>query len=270
VTVEDDAGPVHFFALPYAEPAVVREKFECDEARDHEQAMRVIIDSVRARRPHSARSVVISHSFVAGGESAESERPLSVGGADQVDSALFAAFQYVALGHLHRPQWVEQPHIRYAGSLLKYSFSEASHKKMVNVVEMDEHGACRVEGVALTPRRDVRRIEGYLQEVLAGPGAGENRDDYLQIGLLDTGPLLDVMTKLRDVYPNVLNVERPGFGPSTLGGSRSADHRKLNDADLFSAFFFEVTGEPLTPARAAAYEAAVDELRRQEREALDA
>ena len=155
----------------------------------------------------------------------------------------------------------------YSGSLLKYSFSEVDHRKTVNVVEMDARGECQVERISLTPRRDVRRIEGYLKDILNGPESGENPEDYLMVTLLDTGAILDAVGKLREVYPNVLHIERPGlaFGSNPTHGG--IDRRKLNDAALFADFFSEVTGSDLSCEEAAAYEFIVDDLRRCDREA---
>jgi DNA repair protein SbcD/Mre11 len=267
MTLHDDAGPVHFCAVPYAEPALVRETLMTEDAQDHEAALRLLIDRIRLGIPERERSVLVSHAFAQGGIEAESERPLSLGGADKVDASLFAAFQYTALGHLHRPQSAGASHIRYAGSLLKYSFSEVDHHKGVLVVDMDDQGSCQVEHVALTPRRDVRRLEGHLKELLTGPRNGENQEDYLLVSLLDTGAILDVMGKLREVYPNVLHVERAGMDAGAQRPQVSRDHRKLNDSDLFADFFAEVTGEPPTGEEASAYESVVDELRRRDREA---
>ncbi len=265
--LHDSAGPVHFCAVPYAEPALVRETLKDEDAQNHEDAMRLLIERVRLAIPEGERSVLLSHAFVQGGIEAESERPLSLGGADKVDTSLFSGFHYTALGHLHRPQSAGASHVRYAGSLLKYSFSEVDHQKGVLVVDMDEEGSCQVERVVLTPRRDVRRIEGHLKEVLEGPRGGENREDYLLVSLLDTTAILDVMGKLREVYPNVLHVARPGLVAEGDRPQTSRDHRKLNDADLFADFFAEVSGEPPTKEEAAAYESVVDELRMREREA---
>lgn len=266
-TVRDHAGAVHFYALPYAEPAMVRERFMLDDILDHEDAVRALVERVRLIHPPGERSVLLAHCFVAGGKETESERPLSVGGADKVDCSCFDGFDYVALGHLHRPQAAGSSQIRYSGSLLKYSFSEVDHKKTINLVEMDEMGKCGIESIALAPRRDVRRIEGYLKDILNGPEAGAGREDYVMVTLLDTGAVLDVMGKLREVYPNVLHVERPclEFGSNVVRAR--VDHRKLNDADLFADFFSQVTGGDLSPAEAAAYEFIVDDLRRREREA---
>jgi DNA repair protein SbcD/Mre11 len=267
MTIHDDAGPVHFFAVPYAEPALVRERLMNEDAQDHQDAMRLLTGKIGSDVPEGERSVIVSHAFVQGGIEAESERPLSLGGADKVDASLFSGFHYAALGHLHRPQSAGASHIRYSGSLLKYSFSEVDHHKGVLVVDMDDRGACRVEHVPLTPRRDVRRIEGLLKDVIAGPLNGENREDYILVSILDTAAILDVMGKLREVYPNVLHVERPCLNPSGNRPQTSRDRRKLNDADLFADFFSEVTGDPPTTGEASAYESVVDELRRREREA---
>jgi exonuclease SbcD len=204
---------------------------------------------------------------VAGGLESESERPLSVGGASTVNAACFDGFHYVALGHLHRPQTAGDDRIHYAGSLLKYSFSEVDHIKSVNLVEMDAAGDCQVERISLTPRRDVRRIEGYLADILKGPDAGEHRDDYIMVTLLDTGAILDAMGKLREVYPNVLHIERPFLMTGGQVRGPHTDHRQLNESDLFSQFFSQITGENLTEEQSAALASILDGLRRRQREA---
>jgi exonuclease SbcD len=268
ITLADNAGPVHFIAVPYAEPALVRERFSTDDALNHEESMKLIVERARSILPAGERSVLLAHAFVQGGVETESERPLSVGGADKIDASVFSSFNYTALGHLHRQQEIGGSHIRYAGSIYKYSFSEVDHRKGVLVVDMDEQGSCQVELVPLTPRRDVRRVEGLLKDILAGAPDGKEREDYLVVSLLDTAAILDVMGKLREVYPNVLHVERPCL---MTGGNRteaSRDHRRLNDADLFADFFAEVTGEPPSTDEASAYEAVVDELRGRDREAI--
>lgn len=267
MTLHDSAGPVHFVAVPYAEPALVRERLLTEDVRDHEEAMKLIVERARSGIPEHERSVLLAHAFAQGGIETESERPLSLGGADKVDASLFAQFNYVALGHLHRQQSVSESHIRYAGSLLKYSFSEVDHRKGVLLVDMDRQGTCQVEHVPLTPRRDVRRVEGYLEEILSGAAHDRNSDDYLLVSLQDTAAILDVMGKLREVYPNVLHVERPCL--ATGGRTRpQRDRLKLNDALLFADFFAEVTGEPPSTDEASAYESVVDELRGRDREAI--
>jgi exonuclease SbcD len=275
VRFQDEHGPVSIYAIPYAEPPVVRERLaegvlfdELAGIHDHDSAMRAMMDRVLGIHPRGERALVVAHAFVAGGEESESERPLSVGGAARVESLCFQGIHYVALGHLHRPQAVGEERIQYPGSLLAYSFSEAGHAKSVNLVELHADGTVGVERISLVPRRNVRCIEGYLSEILKGPEAGENRDDYLMVTLNDKGPILDAMGKLQEVYPNVLHIERPVL---TVGGEvcgTQIDHRKVSDAELFASFFSQVTGDELTEEEAAAYASVVDEYRRREREVV--
>jgi exonuclease SbcD len=265
----DDAGPAHVVALPYAEPSRVRDRLgeAAAEAHDHDAAMRILTGRIRESLPRDVRAVLVAHAFVAGGTASESERPLSVGGAEEVDPSAFEGFHYVALGHLHRPQTMNTDRIRYSGSLLKYSFSETDHAKSITLVELDGAGACRTERVALTPRRDVRRIEGLLDDLLRGPGPGENPEDYLLVTLLDKGPRLDPMGRLREVYPNALHIERSFGMPEAAGPGAHVDHRGMSDTDLFATFFHEVTGEALSAVERRAFESQVESLRSEDREA---
>jgi exonuclease SbcD len=267
IVIRDQHGPVYFYALPYAEPAVVRASLENPALRDHETAMLAMLAQVHAAHPDGGRAVLMAHAFVLGGEESESERPLSVGGAGTVPGTCFAGFHYVALGHLHRPQTVGAAPIHYAGSLLKYSFAEAHHTKSVSLVDIDAYGRCTVERIPLTPRREVRCLTGTLAEILAGPQAGESRDDYLMVTLLDREPILDAMGKLRTVYPNVLHLMRPQFTPTGEEHGQRGDHRRLSDVELFNAFFAQMTGAALNPAQAEAYSAIIETLRQREREA---
>ena len=267
IVIRDQHGPVYVYALPYAEPAVVRASLANSALYDHETAMQALLTQVRAAHPDGARAVLMTHAFVLGGAESESERPLSVGGAGTVPATCFAGFHYVALGHLHRPQTVGAAAIHYAGSLLKYSFAEANHTKSVSLVDIDAYGRCTVERIPLTPRREVRCLTGTLAEILTGPQAGESRDDYLMVTLLDREPILDAMGKLRSVYPNVLHLIRPQLTPTGDGYSQRGDHRRLSDVELFNAFFEQMTGERLNPAQAEAYTAVIETLRQGEREA---
>jgi DNA repair protein SbcD/Mre11 len=268
IVIEDKAGPVYIYATPYAEPPVIREYLGCDTVQDHNAAMLALIGRMRQVHPEGRRSVLVAHAFVGGGLECESERPLSVGGASAVDCTCFDGFDYVALGHLHCPQTARKDSIQYAGSLLKYSFSEATHTKSVSLVEMDAKAYCRVEKISLTPRRDVRCLEGHLADILKGPTSGENPRDYLMVTLLDTGAILDAMGKLREVYPNVLHLDRPSLMTGgDMHGSR-ADHRTMNDTELFASFFPQVTGEHLTEKQRWAYASVVNDMHQREREVI--
>jgi DNA repair protein SbcD/Mre11 len=258
VVLSDRDGPVHFIGLPYAEPALVREASGEADLATHSRAMHWLTGAARAALPPGERSVCVAHCFVAGGAESESERPLTVGGAAAVPPECFAGFSYTALGHLHRPQAIGA-RIHYSGSLLKYSFSEISHRKSAHLVELDGAGIPSVEYIPLTPPRDLRLIEGELAELLSGPAAGEQADDFLLVRLTDAHELLDPMGRLREVYPNVLHIERPAF--ARAGADPLRAHRSRGgDPELFAAFFEQVTGAALSDAEAAAFREVYDEL----------
>jgi DNA repair protein SbcD/Mre11 len=254
IALDDRDGPVQFLAVPYAEPVLVKEHLGAESVPDHETAMRLMIDSVDCDT--RGRSVLISHSYVGGCECAESERPLSIGGADRINVNCLNGFSYVALGHLHKCQSAGG-HIRYSGSVLKYSFSEADHVKAVNLVEIDGAGKCHIETIPLVPKRDVRIITGPIDDLLANPTDG--RDDFIQAVLLDPGAVYDAIGRLRLVYPNILEIKRPA--PATRSDEPEIDHRKLNDLDLFTAFYKYAAGVEADDDEIAAYEEVVSSLR---------
>ena len=270
LVLNDGHGPVHFYAVPYAEPAVVRACLGCDGAGDHDSAMRAVLDTIRAVHPKGARAVLIAHAFVAGGTGCESERPLSVGGAGMVDPGCFDGFHYVALGHLHKPQALSGGSLRYSGSLLKYSFDEAAGAKSVHVVDMDGDGVCRCETIALAPRRDVRRVEGMMADLMSGTADAGPKDDYLEVTLLDPGPVLDAIGRLRNVYPNVMSVRRPekpaAAGAGDGNGQTTASVRALDETALFKAFYSHVCGAVLSAEQETVYAGVVEEMHRRERE----
>ncbi|TCL38612.1 exodeoxyribonuclease I subunit D [Anaerospora hongkongensis] len=266
VTLADEHGPVYFVPLTYAEPATVRLNLAAEEASDHTAAMACYIRHATQAVPAGARKVAVAHAFLTGGEPSESERPLSVGGSSMVNASLFSSFHYTALGHLHRPQAVGAPHIRYSGSLMKYSFAEAGHKKGVYMVEMDKAGAVRIETVELRPRRDVRCIKGMFQDLMKGPQNNENREDYILAELHDTLPVLDALGQLRSIYPNVLSIDPRYRASGGENGGTAVDHRKLTEKDLFAAFAEQMTGTALSAEQTAALDGVLEELIREGRE----
>ncbi|ATE62830.1 exonuclease SbcCD subunit D [Thauera sinica] len=271
--LRDAHGEVAVHALPYGEPAVVRGACGDENIADHHAALAAQARAARAAQPAGMRSVAVAHAFVRGGSESESERPLSVGGSGSVGAEVFDGFDYVALGHLHRPQALGgaaegagAARIQYSGSLLKYSFAEAGHVKSANLVDMDAAGRCTVQRLPLVPRRDLRIVEGELDALLAAAAADPARDDYILARLTDRGALLDAMGKLRTAYPNALAIERPdmaGDGPGRAAG----DHRRIRMQDLFAGFHEETTGLPLEPAATAALERIIGRLEREERHA---
>lgn len=267
IPLYDKHGPVYFAPFTYGEPALVRERLSCPEIASHEQAMQAMVQDVLKRIPSKSRSVAIAHAFIAGSMESESERPLSIGGSSMVNAAVFQDFSYTALGHLHNSQQAGNPTIRYSGSLLKYSFAEASQQKGIHLIEMDKEGGITVERVSLTPRRDVRCIKGYINEILQYPLDENNRQDYISVTVLDETPILDAMGKLREKYPNVLQIESPRFSKKGVLSGLPKDHRKLSEKELFAAFYHQMTGDTMTKEQQNHLVKVIEELYRQEREA---
>lgn len=270
IILEDKEGKVSFSLLPYMEPATVRFTYG-DEAKDlsgFDEATAFVVSRASALVAKHYPSVAIAHAFIAGGMASDSERQLSVGGAESVSPAHFSAFSYTALGHLHTPQQAGAANIRYAGSLMKYSFSEAAQKKGVNIVDLSADGSFCIEEIPLTAPYDLTVIRATLLEILQDRDRFPKSDDYISVELMDKGPVLDAHGKLRAIYPNILQVTRLGFFEQ-IGTVRAQCRNQLNRPDdvLFSEFFMDMTGETLDEARKNVLFAALEELLREEREA---
>ncbi|MEN3111692.1 exonuclease SbcCD subunit D [Uliginosibacterium paludis] len=249
----DAHGPVDVIGLPYAEPAEVRALHALDDTPDHAESMRLQLDALRARPDKAARTVLVGHAFVMGGEGCDSERPLSVGGSGAIGAEVFAGFDYVALGHLHRPQTFAGGRVHYSGSLMKYSLSEVDQAKSVSLVELDGNGAVSIERIALEPLRALRILEGSLEDLLQRGAQDPRKEDYIHARLTDAGALLDPMSRLREVWPNALSIERLVLSQRGEGLTRRASTRQLAPAELFASFLREVADEDLDEARRAAF-----------------
>ncbi|MCG3087717.1 exonuclease SbcCD subunit D [Sporosarcina cyprini] len=238
--LEDADGEVHFHPVPFADPSVCRHFYEDDTIRDFNSAMKRIIEEIHLAP--DARHVLIGHAFVTpGGEEAEntsdSERPLSIGGAEYVSAELFKPFHYTALGHLHQAHFVGQEKIRYAGSPMKYSISEEHHVKGFYIVDMDGEGQVTVEKRELIPEKDLRTVKGTIDEILRH----EPSEDFVFIQLQDETPVLYPMEKVRSVYPNAMHIERALPKMAATIENRSAEmHSKPSDLDLFRVFYTEM------------------------------
>lgn len=254
---------VAFFPIPYAEPVTVREVLK-EDVSSHDQAMAQITARIRQRRPREHPCVVMAHCYLSGGEASDSERPLSIGGAEWVSPAHFSTFDYAALGHLHGRQFRGQEHVRYAGSILKYSFSECNQHKSVTLVDLDRSGVTAIDQVALQPLRDMRILEGELDSILAGGEQDPQADDYLLVRLSDTRAILDVMGKLRAVYPNVLHLERPGLMPSGESSGASREQLGRGEMAMFRDFYRQVRGEELGPEAEALIAGTLQQIHRGE------
>ena len=204
VLLKEGTRQARIYLLPFVKPAQVRHYLD-ESVTDYNQAMEACIREMQVN-PEEI-NILVAHQFVTGAIRCESEE-LSVGGTDNVDFEVFEPFDYVALGHLHGPQQVGRETIRYAGSPLKYSFSERNQVKSVTVVEIERKGRIGVRQVPLTPRRDLREIRGtYAELTMRDNYAGTNVEDYLRVILTDENEVMDALAKLRIIYPNIMRLE---------------------------------------------------------------
>lgn len=264
VVLKDEHGEVHFHLVPYTDPSMVKYTLEEPEVRSHNDAMKAITENIKKSLDPDARHVLVGHAFVTphGEEednTSDSERPLSIGGAEHVAAHHFEAFHYTALGHLHKAHYVLNETIRYAGSPLKYSISEENHQKGFLVVELDANGGVAVEKRLFKPNRNMRTVEGTMDEILKH----ELNEDFVFVKLLDDAPILYPMEKVRSVYPNAMHVERKNF-IGTASQSATGARRKMDSLSLFKAFYEEVKGEAASKETEAVFKDVLDEFLNEE------
>lgn len=247
VTLEDEYGPVHVYLLPFLRPAVVNARLGCAAANTGE-AVRCALEGLPAQPEE--RNLLIAHQFVsAGGQSPElcESDTVSVGGSDNVDVSVFDGFDYVALGHLHRAQRMGRDAVRYAGSPLKYSLSEIRHGKSVPLITLGPKGTRETELLPLTPRRELRKIRGRLDDLIAAArgNGGADTQDYIHAVLTDEAAL-DPAERLRTVYPNLLHVElQPPEAPA-LDEQAADPLAHKSEEEMFEEFYARVTGTLLS------------------------
>lgn len=246
VTLQDAFGPVHVWLLPFVKPAHVRRWFPDADIESYTDAMAEAIAHMDIDT--AARNVLVTHQFVTGGARSGSEE-LSVGGTDNVDSGVFAPFDYVALGHLHGAQHIGRETIRYAGSPLKYSFSEARQHKSVTVVTLGEKGDVQVHTVALTPLRELREIRGSYDELTARSFYEHTtyRSDYLHLILTDEQDVFDAMSRLRTIYPYLMTLDYDNARTRAAGGMFvPAGMERRTPLELFEALYKRQNHQPMS------------------------
>ncbi len=251
VTLQDAFGPVHVWLLPFVKPAHVRRWFPDADIESYTDAVAEAVAHMDIDT--AARNVLVTHQFVTGGTRSGSEE-LSVGGTDNVDSGVFAPFDYVALGHLHGAQHIGRETIRYAGSPLKYSFSEARQHKSVTVVTLGEKGDVQVRTVALTPLRELREIRGSYDELTARSFYEHTtyRSDYLHLILTDEQDVFDAMSRLRTIYPYLMTLDYDNARTRAAGGmSVPAETERHTPLELFEALYQRQNHRPMSEVQRA-------------------
>lgn len=269
VVIEDVGGRVYFSLIPYADPPTIKEIFRLEHNVSFNEGMELLVKAARSGIPEYARSVAISHAFITGGKTSDSERPLSVGSSEEVSFEHFADYNYTALGHLHAPQRAGADNIRYSGSLLKYSFDEANHVKGVNFIDMDACGNITREFYPLKPRHNVRIISGTLDELLSNGYDPLPMDDFVRVDLMDSEPVLFPFEKLLVRYKNLFALTRPNIhitNRDNLDIGKVYLRREKSEKRLFADFFKTMTKTDLTIDEEGELSSIIDEINRRERE----
>ena len=245
ITLADEHGPVDFWLLPFIKPIQVRHCFPGEEAQTYTDACRVAISHLPI--DPSRRNVLVTHQFVTGAQVCESEEAINVGGTDNVDASVFEGFAYVALGHIHGPQNIGSSRIRYCGTPLKYSFSEADHHKSVTVVELDAAGEVQLRLLPLVPRHDLRVLKGSFAQ-LTDQDYWKNTvtDDYLHIILTDEEDIPEALSRLDAIYPNILQLSYDNTRTRTEADLDTADTAELPPLELFEALYKRFNGQPMS------------------------
>lgn len=247
VVVEKSGVKVHIYGIPYADPEQVRDVFDI-EVKDFDSAHTFLVEQIKASYDPNAINLLMSHCFVDGAETSDSEKTLSIGGSDRVSYEPMLDFDYVALGHLHSPQRRGADYIRYSGSILKYSFSEHNQKKGVTLVEFDANGLVNHQHLNLKPIRELRIVEGPIDELVAQGRNDPNSEDYIMARLTDQMALLDPIGKLRAVYPNILLLEKTLL-TQALDKTPNREAMNRGSSEMVQDFFQQVTGNPMSEAQ---------------------
>lgn len=236
ITLNDDYGEVNFYLLPFVRPADIRRYFPDENIENYTDAVKVAIDNMNV--DFNERNILVTHQFVTGAELSESE-DIIVGGTDNVSGEVFDGFDYVALGHIHREQTVGKDNIRYCGTPLKYSFSEAKNIKSVTILDFNDKGNIEYSKIPLTPFRDMREIRGtYYELTLKSNYESTNTEDYLHITLTDEEDIPDAIGKLRSIYPNIMKLDYDNLrtrGSGTVDAIENIESKSPFElfADLF-------------------------------------
>lgn len=221
-TLKNDFGSANFYLLPFVKPSHVKRFFPDEKIESYTDAIKVVVDNLKLDT--SKINILIAHQFVTGASRTESEE-ISVGGLDNVDASVFEDFDYVALGHIHRPQKISTKRIRYCGTPLKYSFSEVNDTKSVSIIEINSKEDFNLRMIPLIPKRDMRKIRGTYEELTTKTSyENTNTDDYIHVTLTDEFNVADAIQKLRVIYKNIMKLEYDNM--------RTRESRKINLDDM--------------------------------------
>lgn len=247
----DEYGDIKIYMLPFIKPQNVKRFFLDSQITSYTDAVKTAVEAMET--DPEKRNILITHQFVTGSDRTESE-DISVGGTDNVDAAVFSGFDYVALGHIHRAQKCGgNEYIRYSGTPLKYSFSEAGDKKTVTIVEMREKGNISLEFIPLIPKRDMHEIKGTYEELTLKSfwESTSYKEDYMHITLTDEEDIPDALTKLRVIYKNIMKLDYDNKRTRSMNSiGEAANVREKSPFEHFGEFYELQNGQPLSEEQA--------------------
>ena len=235
ITMQDENGEINVYMLPFIKPSHVRRFYEKEEINSYNDALKVVVDKMNIDK--TKRNILITHQFVTGATRSESEE--SVGGTDNIDASVFFDFDYVALGHLHAPQYCQKKNIRYSGTPLKYSFAETKDVKSVTVVTLNKKGdESEIKTVDLKPLRDMKKIRGEFNDLI---NMADRCEDYVQITLTDEQEIPNAMNRLQTVYKNALELKYDNQRTRANATILAVDDIKTKSPyELFLDFYLEI------------------------------
>lgn len=266
VRLEDAYGPVNLWMLPFLKPAMVKRFFPEQEIVTYQDALETVIGHMELNREE--RNLLIAHQFVTGAVTGGSEDSVEVfvGGVENVDASVFADFDYVALGHIHRAQSAGGEQIRYSGTPLKYSFSEIRHEKSVTIAELKEKGSLTVHQEPLKPLHDMREIRGSYEElVLRENYQGTDLEDYLHVILTDENDIPDVIGRLRSIYPNIMKLDydnqRTRRNQELMKEEAAVEQSPM---ELLGQFFLQQNNQEMSPEQTEYARTLMETIRKEE------
>ena len=242
VELQDEYGKLNIYLLQFIKPVEVKKYFE-DEILSYDETIKKIIE--KENIDETQRNIILTHQFVTCiGEEVErtDSETISLGGIDNVDISNYDKFDYVAIGHVHRPQRIGRDTARYAGTMLKYSFSEVNHKKTIPIIDFKEKGNINIKLVELTPLRDMREIKGPIEELTKKENyKNTNTEDYIKAIITNEEPVYDAIGQIRKVYPNVLKLEIQNSKSSVSQNDEKEKElqniKNKSEVELFNEFY---------------------------------
>lgn len=245
IELEDDYGKINVYLLPFIKPATVKNIYKEAEIKDYDDALEYVLSQEKI--DETKRNVIVSHQFVTGAMRSESEE-VSVGGLDNVSVENYEAFDYVALGHIHRAQQMGRESARYAGTLLKYSFSEEKHNKSMTIVDLKEKGNIEIKEIPVKPLHDLKTIKGKFSKITSEEFYKElKKEDYYRAVLTDEDDILNAIGKLKSIYPNLMSME---YDNTRTRSYSVVDNVETGEAksplDYFEEFFEKQNGRKMS------------------------